>query len=294
MAKKPALARGLDSIFSDNTPSDGGSGGVLKLRISDVEPKSDQPRKDFDPEALSQLADSIAANGVLQPILVREVGSGGMYQIIAGERRWRASKLAGLLEIPAIVMDADDLTTAQIALIENIQRTDLNPYEEACAYRDLAKGFGLTQEEVSARLGKSRSAVANSLRLLDLPDPVAELLRSGELSAGHCRALLGLKDRSNMEKLAKKIVAKNLSVRETEAAVRALNKARPKKEEDDEEVRVDYTNELERRVTDLCGRYCRITSKGRRKTVTVEYGGEDDLEELLSAICGKNIPEELN
>ena len=152
MAKKPALARGLDSIFSDNTPSDGGSGGVLKLRISDVEPKSDQPRKDFDPEALSQLADSIAANGVLQPILVREVGSGGMYQIIAGERRWRASKLAGLLEIPAIVMDADDLTTAQIALIENIQRTDLNPYEEACAYRDLAKGFGLTQEEVSARL----------------------------------------------------------------------------------------------------------------------------------------------
>lgn len=294
MAKKPALARGLDSIFSDNTPSDGGSGGVLKLRISDVEPKSDQPRKDFDPEALSQLADSIAANGVLQPILVREVGSGGMYQIIAGERRWRASKLAGLLEIPAIVMDADDLTTAQIALIENIQRTDLNPYEEACAYRDLAKGFGLTQEEVSARLGKSRSAVANSMRLLDLPDSVAELLRSGELSAGHCRALLGLKDRSNMEKLAKKIVAKNLSVRETEAAVRALNKARPKKEEDDEEVRVDYTNELERRVTDLCGRYCRITSKGRRKTVTVEYGGEDDLEELLSAICGKNITEELN
>ena len=289
MAKKPALARGLDSIFSDNTPSDGGSGGVLKLRISDVEPKSDQPRKDFDPEALSQLADSIAANGVLQPILVREVGSGGMYQIIAGERRWRASKLAGLLEIPAIVMDADDLTTAQIAIIENIQRTDLNPYEEACAFRDLAKGFGLTQEEVSARLGKSRSAVANSLRLLDLPDPVAELLRSGELSAGHCRALLGLKDRSNMEELAKKIVAKNLSVRETEAAVRALNKARPKKEEDDEEVRVDYTNELERRVTDLCGRYCRITSKGRRKTVTVEYGGEDDLEELLSAICGKNI-----
>lgn len=267
---------------------------MLKLRISDVEPKSDQPRKDFDPEALSQLADSIAANGVLQPILVREVGSGGMYQIIAGERRWRASKLAGLLEIPAIVMDADDLTTAQIALIENIQRTDLNPYEEACAYRDLAKGFGLTQEEVSARLGKSRSAVANSLRLLDLPDPVAELLRSGELSAGHCRALLGLKDRSNMEELAKKIVAKNLSVRETEAAVRALNKARPKKEEDDEEVRVDYTNELERRVTDLCGRYCRITSKGRRKTVTVEYGGEDDLEELLSAICGKNITEELN
>lgn len=294
MAKKPALARGLDSIFSDNTPSDGGSGGVLKLRISDVEPKSDQPRKDFDPEALSQLADSIAANGVLQPILVREVGSGGMYQIIAGERRWRASKLAGLLEIPAIVMDADDLTTAQIALIENIQRTDLNPYEEACAYRDLAKGFGLTQEEVSARLGKSRSAVANSLRLLDLPDPVAELLRSGELSAGHCRALLGLKDRSNMEELAKKIVAKNLSVRETEAAVRALNKARPKKEEDDEQVRVDYTNELERRVTDLCGRYCRITSKGRRKTVTVEYGGEDDLEELLSAICGKNITEDIN
>lgn len=290
MAKKTALARGLDSIFSDNTPFAGEGGGILKLRISDVEPKGDQPRKDFDPEALSQLADSIAANGVLQPILVRET-RGGMYQIIAGERRWRASKLAGLLEIPAIVMDADDLTTAQIALIENIQRKDLNPFEEAQAYRELIDGFGLTQEEVSSRLGKSRSAVANSMRLLELPEPVAEKLRSGALSAGHCRALLGLRDRSAMDALADRVVARNLSVRETEAAVKSLNKAKPKHEEKAEGVSVDYVAELERRVTGLSGRYCKIAARGQRKTVTVEYDDENDLEALLSAICGKSIGE---
>lgn len=290
MAKKPALARGLDSIFSDNTPFENAGGGILKLRISDVEPKGDQPRKDFDPEALSQLADSIAANGVLQPILVRET-RGGMYQIIAGERRWRASKLAGLSEIPAIVMDADDLTTAQIALIENIQRKDLNPFEEAQAYRELIDGFGLTQEEVSSRLGKSRSAVANAMRLLELPEPVAEKLRGGVLSAGHCRAMLGLRDRSAMAALAERVVARNLSVRETEAAVKSLNRAKPPKDGGAGGVKVDYAAELERRVTGLSGRYCKISTGGRRKTVTVEYDDENDLEALLSAICGKSIGE---
>lgn len=290
MAKKPALARGLDVVFSDNTPMSA-EGGITKLRIFDVEPKSDQPRKDFDTEALSRLADSIAANGVLQPVLVRE-RAGGMYQIIAGERRWRASKMAGLTEIPAIVMEADDLLTAELALIENLQRENLNPYEEAEAYRALIDSFDLTQEEVAAKIGKSRSAIANSMRLLELPDSIADYLRDGTLTAGHCRALLGLRDKSAIDTLANRVVARNLSVRETEAAVKAMNKARPKNDDEIEPLRVDYVAELERRVTGLSGRYCKITSKGKRKTVTLEYSSEEDLEELLGTICGSKIAED--
>ncbi len=289
MAKKPALGRGLDMIFSDNTPEENG-GGVVKLRLSDVEPKGDQPRQQFDQEALSQLADSIAANGVLQPILVRPA-TGGTYQIIAGERRWRASKLAGLLEIPAIIMETDDLKTAQLALIENLQREDLNPYEEAKAYKALLTEYSLTQEEIATTLGKSRSAVANSLRLLDLPDEISVLLRDGSLSAGHCRALLGLRDKSNIGALAARVIARNLSVRETESAVKALNRKKPDIEHDDG-ISVNYVAELERRVTGLCGRYCKIAAKGARKTVTVEYSDEKDLEELLSTLCGRSIADE--
>lgn len=291
MAKKQALGRGLESLFSDNAASSSDGSGVTKLHIFDVEPKDDQPRKDFDTEALSQLADSIAQNGVLQPILVRENG-GGMYQIIAGERRWRASKMAGLSDIPAIIMDADDQLVAEIALIENLQREDLNPYEEAEAYRSLIHSFELTQEEVASKLGKSRSAITNSLRLLDLPESVCDMLRDGSLSAGHCRALLGLKDKNNMDALAQRIISSELSVRETEAAVKAMNKARPKDKEDDTVLRVDYVAELERKVTGLSGRYCKITTKGKRKTVTVEYDTEDDLEELLGLICGEKITED--
>lgn len=291
MAKKKALARGLDSLFSENTPASE-DGGITKLHIFDVEPKSDQPRKDFDTESLSRLADSIAVNGVLQPILVRE-REGGTYQIIAGERRWRASKMAGLSEIPAIIMEADDMLTAEIALIENLQRENLNPYEEAEAYRALIDSFDLTQEEVSAKLGKSRSAIANSMRLLDLPEKVAVYLRDGSLSAGHCRALLGLKDKSVMDSVARRVIVRNLSVRETEAAVKAINKAKPAEKEDGSApLKVDYVAELERRVTGLSGRYCKITSKGRRKTVTVEYNTEDDLEELLGLICGSKVTED--
>ena len=289
MAKKTGLGGGLDFIFDDNSIESDGS-GVTSLRISDVEPKSDQPRKNFDNEALSQLADSIAANGVLQPILVREVGS-GFYQIIAGERRWRASKLAGLTEIPAIVMEADDLKTAQIALIENIQREDLNAYEEAKAYRALIDQFELTQEEVAGRLGKSRSSIANSLRLLDLPEEISDLLQGDKLSAGHCKALLGLRDRSKLRALAEKIINNNLSVREAEALVRKANK--PEKNENEiEPLKVDYVAELEKKVTGLTGRYCKIQTKGQRKTVSIEYGGDGDLEKLLSILCGKDITAE--
>ncbi len=290
MAKKPALGRGLDMIFSDNTP-DQPQDSVIKLRLSQVEPKSDQPRQHFDPEALSQLADSIAANGVLQPILVRE-GQNGLYQIIAGERRWRASKLAGLTEIPALLLEADDLRTAQLALIENLQREDLNPYEEAQAYQTLLAQFDLTQEEVAGRLGKSRSAIANSLRLLDLPECIAVMLQDGRLTAGHCRALLGLRDKDGIEALAQRIVARNLSVRETEAAVKAQNKQRPAPAPKEPGVQVNYVAELEHKVTGLTGRWCRISTKGGRKTISIEFSDETDLETLLETVCGRKITEE--
>lgn len=293
MAKKRSFseARGLDNLFSENDHTSQ-SGGITRLRLSEVEPKADQPRKNFDPAALESLAASVAKEGVLQPILVRAV-SGGMYQIIAGERRWRASKLAGLTDIPAIIIEADELHTAELALIENLQREDLNPYEEAEAYRMLMVSFDLTQEEVSERVGKARASVANTLRLLDLPESVAKLLCDGSLTQGHARALLGLKDPDRMLPLAERIIAEKMSVRETEAAVRALNKTKKEKPKSDEgTVSVDYVAELEKRVTGLSGRYCKIKAKGSRKTVTVEYGGEDDLEALLSAICGAKITEE--
>ena len=289
--KKKSLGRGLDEIFMDNSLDSDVQSGISTLRISMVEPKADQPRKFFDSEALSQLADSIAANGVLQPTLVRET-FGGRYQIIAGERRWRASKLAGLSEIPAIILEADDLKVAQIALIENLQRENLNAYEEAQAYKALSDEYSLTQEEISLKIGKSRSAVANSLRLLDLPDEISQLLREDKLSAGHCRALLGLKDRSMALSLAEKMIARGMSVRDAEALVRAANKKKPEKDDDEiEPVVVDYTAELEKKVTGLTGRYCKIQSKGARKTVSFEFADDEDLEEILSLICKTDIKE---
>ena len=293
MAKKMSLGRGLDSIFGDNEIETKDS-QVQKVRIGMIEPKAGQPRQHFDNEALSQLADSIAIHGVLQPILVRPCSRAGFYQIIAGERRWRASKLAGLSEVPVIVVDADELQTAQFALIENLQREDLDAWEEGAAYSRLMRDFGLTQEEVSVKLGKSRSAVANSLRLLDLPEDVVELLRSKQLSAGHCRALLGLKDKEQMFALANRAVARNLSVREVEAAVKAANRTR--KEENGPEVdggvRVDYLAELEKRATSLIGRRVAIQAGKRKKMLTVEYQTNEDLEELLLKLCGSEIIEQ--
>ena len=294
MAKKMSLGRGLDSIFGDNEIETKDS-QVQKVRIGMIEPKADQPRQHFDGEALSQLADSIAIHGVLQPILVRPSSRAGFYQIIAGERRWRASKQAGLTEVPVIVVDADELQTAQFALIENLQREDLDAWEEAVAYSRLMRDFGLTQEEVSVKLGKSRSAIANALRLLDLPEDVVELLRSKQLSAGHCRALLGLKDKEQMFAMANRAVLRNLSVREVEAAVKAANRTR--KEENGPEVdggvvRVDYLAELEKRATSLIGRRVAIQAGKRKKTLTVEYQTNEDLEELLTKLCGNEIIEQ--
>ena len=216
----------------------------------------------------------------------------GNYEIIAGERRWRASKLAGLSEIPSIIMEADEVQSAQMALIENVQREDLNAYEEAKAYKALVDDFGMSQEDVAKKVGKSRPAVANSMRLLDLPPDVADLLISEALSAGHCRALLALNDKREMLPLALKAVKKNYSVREIESAVRKINAGPAEKAETEEGVSVDYYAELERRARDMSGRRIKIVSSKNVKTVQIEWTDGNDLENILSAVCGKSVIEE--
>lgn len=299
MVKNKGLGRGLDAIFLDNAIDDvaDSKNSVLSVPISSVDPKLDQPRRSFDSEALAGLADSISANGVLQPILVRKLDD--RYEIIAGERRFRASKLAGLSEIPVIVLEADDLAAAKFALIENLQREDLNPYEEARAYSMLMKEYHLSQEEISIQIGKSRSAIANSLRLLDLPDEVVKLLTEGVLTAGHCRALLGLRDRTQLLPLAERCVNRNLSVRDVEAAVKAANAAYAAQESanagtaeaDTAEggVKVDYIHALETRFTSFTGRRCRISASKNKKIFQLEYRDNEDLEELLKKLAGDEL-----
>ena len=267
MARKiGGLGRGFYDIYDDNNLEKGSN---QTIRISDIEPRRDQPRKTFDRESLETLADSIATYGVLQPIIVRENESAeGTYEIIAGERRWRASKMAGLTEIPAIVFDGDELKAAQVALIENIQREDLNPVEEAFGYGALIERFGLTQEQVAKQVGKSRSAVANMLRLLDLPDEALQMLKDGDLTAGHARALLGLEDEDAIMELANKIVARAMSVREVEYAVKRMNEKR----DEDEEAKVHpqikvHMRELERRAMSALGRKVRISRSTKKKVV---------------------------
>ena len=289
--KNSGLGRGLDAIFLENTleKEDGSKeNGISQIKLSLIDPKSDQPRKHFDKNSLEELADSIAQNGLLQPILVREYGL-GRYQIIAGERRFRASKIAGLTEIPAIILDKDDRKVAEIALIENIQREDLNPIEEAMAFKALSEEYQLTQEELSLKVGKSRSAIANSTRLLDLPEEVLTLVASGELSAGHERTLLGLKNRDNMLALAEKVIVLDLSVRQLEEEVKRANK--PKRPEPEEEALplVDYFREMELRVQSHLGRKVKIEGKGRKKTLTLYYEDNEDLDEILTALCGKDF-----
>ena len=298
MAKKNSgLGRGLDAIFLDNSrvkEEEHSEDTVSRLKISMVDPKSDQPRKFFDKEALEQLASSILENGLLQPILVREYAE-GRYQIIAGERRFRASKLAGLTEIPAIILDRDDRKAAQIALIENIQREDLNPIDEAMAYRSLAEEYDMTQEELSLKVGKSRSAIANTTRLLDLPDPVLTLVASRELSAGHARTILGLKNTDDMILLAQRAVEEELSVRFLEAEVKRLNKPKKKEthEEDEKLPFVDYFKELENKIRMHIGRAVKIEEKGKRKSITISYEDNADLDEIITLLCGKEFLENI-
>ncbi len=295
MAKKSGLGRGIDSIFLDNDFEEEAKGGTVTLRLSQIDPTLGQPRKHFDKEALAQLADSIAAHGVLQPILVREVGP-ERYQIVAGERRWRASKLAGLTEIPVIIVEMTEREAAEVALIENIQREDLNPIEEALGYETLKNEYGLTQEEIASKVGKSRSAIANTMRLLALPESVRELVIKGTLSEGHARAVLGLRAEALMLPLAEKIVAADLSVRDAENEVRRMNRladAPAEEEEETAKITVDYVKELERKMTSYLSRRVKVSTKGAKKSVTLFFEDNDDLEELLISICGKEFLKEL-
>lgn len=295
--KTSGLGRGFYDIFNDNV-LDGKKGAAESLRIADIEPRRDQPRKTFSRESLEVLADSIASYGVLQPIIVREnEDSEGTYEIIAGERRWRAAKMAGLSEIPAVIFDGDDLRAAQVALIENIQREDLNPVEEAMGYGALIDKFGLTQDQVAKQVGKSRSAVTNMLRLLDLPDEALEMLRIGEITAGHARALLGLDDDEEIMPLANRIVAQNLSVREVENSVKRINALANRKEEENEDDKTHpqiklHMKELERRAMSALGRKVRISRSSRKKVVELTYDSDEDLEALLRSLCGTTIFDE--
>ena len=296
--KNSGLGRGLDAIFFDNTPQEtpeSKENKITVLKLSLVDPKSDQPRKYFDKEALEELANSIVENGLLQPIVVREYGD-GRYQIIAGERRFRASKLAGLSEIPAIVLDRSDKSVAELSLIENIQREDLNPIEEAMGYKTLADQYGMTQEEISLTVGKSRSAIANSMRLMDLPEPIITMVAAGELSAGHARTLLGVKDVDDMLVLAQIAAEEGMSVRRLEEEVKRINKKKPKKEEeetDESAPLVDYNREIELRIQRHLGRKAKILDKGKKKTLTLFYEDNEDLDELLKLLCGADFLDEV-
>ena len=287
------LGRDFYSILDDNMIEEK-KDSILKLRISDIEPRKDQPRKDFDIESIQYLAESISIHGVLQPIIVRENSDfPGTYEIIAGERRWRAAKMAALSEIPAIIVDGDDLKVAQIALVENVQREDLNPVEEAFAYQALIERFGLTQEQLSKEVGKSRSAIANLIRLIDLPDEVLTLLKEGKITNGHARAILGLDDEEKMVILAQKVYEKDLSVREVERLVKKIS------EEKDEEILAEvkdqsvqrrvYMRELERKMMDRLGRRVKINQTTKKKTVELTFDSDSDLEELLTLICGSEL-----
>ena len=292
--KNSGLGRGLDAIFLENSlekTTAGGENVITILKLSMIDPKSDQPRKYFDKEALEELASSIKENGLLQPILVREYDE-GRYQIIAGERRFRASKLAELDEIPAIILDRDDKKVAELSLIENIQREDLNPIEEALAFKALAEEYGLTQEELADKVNKSRSAIANSTRLLDLPTEVLEMVANGDISAGHGRTLLGVKMRENMLLLANKVVEYDLSVRQLEEEVKKINKIKLVTEEEELPV-VDYFREMELRIQSHLGRVVKIKGSGKKKCVTLFYEDNEDLDDLLKTICGNDFLDEI-
>lgn len=294
MAKEKGSGRGLDAIFIDNYEDENVSAGEKStLRLSEIEPDPTQPRTVFEHQALEELASSIANHGLIQPIVVRQ-GNNGFYRIIAGERRWRASKMAGLTTVPVIIIDADDRKAAELSLIENLQRENLNPIEEAAAYKALIEEYDLTQEEVATRLGKSRPAVANTMRLLNLPEDVIKLVKDKQLSAGHARALLGVSDTEIAVSLANDTVKKDLSVRQLEDLVDKIKKKQnsPEVREEPETAEVNYIADLEKRVTKHIGRLFKIHTKGKKKKIEIEYSDERDLESLIQKLCGNSFFED--
>ena len=282
MASNKGLGRGLGALLGDFSDEPQENSPYRLLPIYKVEPNADQPRQDFDEEELQALSESIAVHGVIQPLTVRELPN-GYYQIIAGERRWRAARLAGLSEIPAVIVEADDRKAMELALIENLQRQDLNPMEEALGYRSLMEDYGLTQEETASRVGKSRPAVANALRLLQLPEPVMEMLRGGKLTAGHARAVLKLKSEKKQLEAAQKIAALDLSVRQAETL--CANMAKEKQEKKEPEVlAIDYVAECEKSLSKHLGRGVKIVNGKRKGRFELEFYGQEDLQNLLDAL----------
>lgn len=280
-SKKPSgLGRGLGALLGDDVLKTE-STGSLYLPISQVESCSSQPRKSFDEAALAELADSIREHGIIQPLTVRKLAS-GYYQIIAGERRWRAARIAGLQEVPAIVIEADDRKAAELAMIENLQREDLNPMEEAAGFQSLIENYHMTQEEAAQRVGKSRSTVTNALRLLSLTPAVRRLVEEGRLSAGHARALLPLSP-GLQESAANKIMADGLSVRQTEALAKRLAAEKKVKKQPDSG-QVDYTAEAQKELSSKLGRGVRIVTGRKKGRIELEYYGLDDLNDLLEAL----------
>jgi len=288
MKKKPSgLGKGLGALLGEEAvaPRDA---AVTLLPVQQVEPDPNQPRKDFDPEALQALADSIAEHGVIQPLAVRKIKD-GCYRIIAGERRWRAARLAGLREVPVCVLEADDRTVAELSLVENLQREDLNPMEEAQGYARLIDEFSLTQEQVADRVGKSRPAVANALRLLSLSGQLAGMVRTGELSAGHARALLRLPNEAQRLSAAQRVIALQLSVRQTESLCKTMLRppAAPKPDPN-----AAYVAECEKDLSRRLGRKVRIVNGEKKGRFELEFYGQDDLNRLLFALKGLKIKEE--
>ena len=281
MASQKGLGKGLGALLGDALEDVSPKTPYKTLPLHKVEPNKSQPRQDFDEEELEALAESIRIHGVIQPLTVRQLDS-GYYQIVAGERRWRASRMAGLTEIPAVVIEADDKKAMELALIENLQRQDLNPVEEALGYHSLMSDYGLTQEETSGRVGKSRSAVANALRLLNLSPSVLEKVRSGELSAGHARAVLSLKSENKQQEAAQKIIALGLSVRQAELLCKNMS-AEPKKTPVIS-LQVDYVAECEKNLSKRLGRGVKIVSGKRKGRFELEFYGQDDLQHLLDAL----------
>ena len=280
-SKKPSgLGRGLGALLGDDVLK-AETSGSLYLPISQVESCSSQPRKSFDEVSLAELADSIREHGIIQPLTVRKLAS-GYYQIIAGERRWRAARLAGLQEVPVIVMEADDRKAAELAMIENLQREDLNPMEEAAGFQALIENYHMTQEEAAARVGKSRSTVTNALRLLSLTPSVRKLVKEGKLSAGHARALLPLSP-SLQESAAAAVISGGLSVRQTESLAKRLS-AETKKQETPSSTGVDYTAEAQKELSSKLGRGVKIINGRKKGRIELEYYGLDDLNDLLEAL----------
>ncbi len=277
-----ALGRGLDALLGDTTLQ-AQTGGSVNLPIAQVEPGLNQPRKHFDEEALADLAESIRQHGMLQPLTVRRLAS-GYYQIIAGERRWRAARQAGLEEVPAIIIEADDRKVMELGLIENLQREDLNPMEEAAGYRTLIQDYGLTQEEAARRVSKSRPAVANAMRLLALPQEVQWLIEQGNLSAGHGRALLALPTAEVQITFAGEIVERGYSVRETEARIRQLLQRKPAPTPAEDPLRL-YYEEAQRQLTAGLGRRVTITPGKKKGKIALEYYDQEDLNRLLQALA---------